>query len=121
MVNPGSERPRDPEKGEWPKLADVELDYGKVEAILGKPFDYEHAVDQLLPYYAAQARLAADTEALSYRKFHVGAAVHAIDEERKLSGVFYGANTKESPDAPKRCAERDALEKALKAGYKKVI
>ena len=73
-----------------------------------------------LPELAARAQQAT-AEAVSYRNFNVGAALLVSDHETGRYGLFYGANLKPNPNAPKWCAEREALRKAQARGFKKAI
>lgn len=74
---------------------------------------------QLAEKFLIQAKQAS-AMAESYRQFNVGAMMFTEREPGEI-GVYYGANRKPRPDAPKICAERVALEKAVTMGDKHVI
>ncbi len=78
---------------------------------------------QIVEFMIDQAR-AKSKLAYSYRPFDVGSAVFAYNAKASLGEqwkVFYGANTKIKKDAPKECAERNAVNAARFSGYDLVI
>lgn len=68
------------------------------------------------------ARAMAATEAQSYRNFKVGCAMLARNPQTGRYSIFLGANRKLSENDPERtCAERDAFQKARRAGYTEIL
>src|SRR3712207_3544528 len=77
--------------------------------------------EQRLPYYLAQARLAARELGFSYRGFKVGAAVHAIDHLRGRQALLVAGNYKPSADVQTRCAELNVITKAQELGFDEIV
>jgi cytidine deaminase len=74
-----------------------------------------------VPTMVELARSAAANEARSYRKFHVGAAIFAVNHDLNRLAIFAGANTKLSPADPKYCAEMNVIDQAEQAGCDEAI
>lgn len=75
-----------------------------------------------MPLMVNMARHGANSEALSYRKFHVGASAYAITfDGSKPPMVIGGANYKPDQETPKYCAEMDVLDHALENGYDHIL
>jgi cytidine deaminase len=64
---------------------------------------------------ARLARSVAEWEAYSYRNFHVGAAIYAVDPGSAAVGINAAGNLKLNIERQKVCAEKRALRRAVKA------
>ncbi len=79
-------------------------------------FEPYHLMLSAMPYMVESARVAANEKANSYRDFHVGAAVFAINPVDESSEIFSAGNLKVKREKDKVCAEKIAIKKAQKAG-----
>ncbi len=78
---------------------------------------------QIQEYMIDQARLKSNL-GLSYRNFLVGGAAFAFNRYAPRGEqwkIFYGANAKVNPQAPKECGERNAVNAARCVGYTDII
>lgn len=80
-------------------------------------YDNQALFLQIAEYFIEQSVRAANNHAVSYRDFNVGSMLFAVDEPTFRTGTFYGANYKPYPQAPKICAERIAISKAIGRGF----
>jgi cytidine deaminase len=98
-----------------------EFDSGPYSEILSDGYDPYHAFISLMPYMVDEARRSARDEAVSWRRFHVGAALFAAELAGARTAVLAGANSKPQPDSPKYCAEMNVLDQAAAHGLEHVI
>jgi len=68
-----------------------------------------------------EAAREAAADAISHRDYHVGAVVLAENPDTGQICAFPGANWKPVSHGLKYCAEGDAISKALKAGYSRIL
>ena len=86
-------------------------DYGQYEAV-SIAFDPHQRFVQLGYAMVLMARQALMTEAVSYRNFHVGASLLAVDEIGKRMGIYSAGNKKYNPKVEKYCAENSVIQQA---------
>ena len=94
---------------------------GAYEHHLMDDFDPYHAFVGLLPRFVDLARDAAARRAVSYRQFHVGAALYAGNDTFSDVATIDGANTKVRAEEPKRCAEMSVLDQVKALGFSRVL
>lgn len=83
--------------------------------------DYSQFISAV-PLMVRMARYGANSEALSYRDFHVGASACSVSYDgSKPPMVVGGANYKPDKITPKYCAEMDVIDHATEGGYDEII
>jgi cytidine deaminase len=88
----------------------------KREMILPMPDDpYRHFLRNV-PRYVSMARLKAQKDAFSYRKFHVGSTLYAVSDINGETTEKAAGNLKVSPNHQKVCAEKKVTRRAEKDG-----
>ncbi len=97
------------------------FDYRLFEAATGRDYDPWFTFIQLMPGMFQLARDAARDEAISYRNFHVGAAIYAINEQTRETAILSAGNKKANPDVEKYCAERSVIDQVEMLWGRKAI
>lgn len=85
-------------------------DYDPYEAFVG-----------YVPQMINIARKSANDNAVSYREFHVGAALFAVTFDCKTTTILGGANYKPRRSSRKYCAEMDVIDQAEEMGLEHAI
>jgi cytidine deaminase len=96
------------------------FDYGPYEQTFGEPFDPWQQFLKMTPRMVQNARKA-HSQAFSYRNFHVGASLLAINSQKKQMGMYSAGNLKIDPSTEKYCAEASTIEAAKRDGMTRAI
>lgn len=93
-------------------MATLETEASLERSGLATEFDPLAEFIRCIPELVNIARDEANFRSISYRRFHVGAALIAATADRKRFGLITGANIKPDPSFPKYCAEMCAIDLA---------
>lgn len=86
-----------------------------------KGYDPYDAFVGYVPQMINIARKAANNNAVSYRKLHVGASLFAVTFDCNMTAILGGANYKPRRGARKYCAEMDVIDQAEDKGFEHAI
>jgi cytidine deaminase len=101
-------------------MSNSRFDYGSYEQTFDEPFDPWQQFLKMTPRMVRSARQAS-LEAFSYRNFHVGASLLAINPHKKRMGMYSAGNLKIDPSTEKFCAEASVIKKARHDGMTRAI
>ena len=97
------------------------FDYGSHEYLLRQPYDPWWQFVQNGYSMVLSARKALTKEAYSYRNFHVGASLLAVNGQAERMGLYSAGNLKVNPETEKFCAEASVIQQAEADGMTRAI
>lgn len=95
-------------------MKNFSMQYGNYAPTHGEQLSPWQQYIQKLPYMALIARAAQNDHAYSYRDFHVGASLLAINKKKLEMNIYSAGNLKLDPTTDKFCAEAAVLAEAKK-------